>query len=81
MTITINTKFDIDDIVYIYWNGEFTKFRVRDIVITHYDIKHAAGIEYHCSLVTEGNLTCTQTFIENELYTKEETYRVTRASD
>ena len=72
MKITIDTKFDIDDIVYIYWNGKFTRFRVRNIIITHYDVKHSAGIEYQCSLATEGNLTCTQTFIENELHTKEE---------
>ena len=72
MTITINTKFDIDDIVYIYWNGKFTRFRVYNIIIERYDIQRRAGIEYQCALATEGKLICTQTFMENELHTKEE---------
>ena len=45
MKIVIETRYNIGDIVYAYWNGRFTEFKIQNIVINHYDYKYRPEIE------------------------------------
>ena len=71
MKIVIETKYNIGDIVYAYWNGRFTEFKIQNIVINHYDYKYRPEIEYICVL-PERELVCQEHFRECELLTADD---------
>lgn len=71
MKIVIETRYNIGDIIYAYWNGRFTKFKVQNIVINHYNYEYTPEIEYVCVL-PDKELTCRERFRECELLTADD---------
>ena len=74
MKIDIVTKFNIGDEVVAYVSKRgFRKYRVDDIRVQTHSIKYTGDdIEYRCTLITNDELTCRETFTESELFTADE---------
>ena len=76
MKIEIVTKFNIGDEVigYVSKRG-FRKYRVDDIRVQMHSIEYMReNIEYRCTLITNGDLTCQETFTQAELFTADDIY-------
>lgn len=70
MKIEIVTKFNIGDEVigYVRKRG-FRKYRVDDIRVQTHSVEYTGeDIEYRCTMITDGNLTCQETFTQAELF-------------
>ena len=73
MDINIKTKFNIDDVVYVFWKGIIKKFKVTDIK-TSFGFYNNIEITYRAEpiLPADSYVTFTEEFDQNELHTKEE---------
>lgn len=76
MKIEIETKYNIGDIVIAYQPQRgFAKYKIVDIRIGRQSVNYRGGdIEYSCRLLTNGNLSCSDSFTENELFTESDIY-------
>ena len=89
MEIIINTKFNIGDIVYTFNKNGFNKFEIKDIVIEEYGyFSKIPRIRYKCVTLFDalidslshdiypGYMKCSESFYENQLYTKDELVKI-----
>ena len=66
-----NTKFNIGDTVIAIWNDHIHVWNVTEIITTtvRTAISNTSTIEYTCTIKTDGDVTMTNTFAENDLMT------------
>ena len=66
-----NTKFNIGDTVIAIWNDHIHIWTVTEIITTtvRTAISTASTTEYTCTIKTDGDVTMTNTFAENDLMT------------
>lgn len=76
MKIEIETKYNIGDEVigYVSERG-FRKYKVDDIRVQTRSIEYTGeDIEYRCTMITNDDLTCQETFTQSELFTADDIY-------
>lgn len=75
MKIEIETKYNVGDIVIGYKPKHgFRKYEIVDIIVEQ-SVKYAGNeIRYLCQMVGNGNLSCQDSFFENELFTESDIY-------
>ena len=66
-----NTKFNIGDTVIAIWNDHIHVWNVTEIITTtvRTAISNTSTTEYTCTIKTDGDVTMTNTFAENDLMT------------
>ena len=66
-----NTKFNIGDTVIAIWNDHIHVWNVTKIITTtvRTTISNTSTTEYTCTIKTDGDVTMTNTFAENDLMT------------
>lgn len=66
-----NTKFNIGDTVIAIWNDHIHVWNVTKIITTtvRTAISNTSTTEYTCTIKTDGDVTMTNTFAENDLMT------------
>lgn len=69
MRVEVNTKYDVGDVVFGYYNGHFYKFKITNIQ-THTEYKRQrTEVTYDCTAIIEDSeCTFNYTFDECELY-------------
>jgi len=69
MRVEVNTKYDVDDVVFGYYNQHFYKFKITNIQIkTKYKTQRTEVI-YSCTAIIKDSVcTVTHEFNECELY-------------
>lgn len=69
MRVEINTKYDVDDVVFGYYNNDFYKFKITNIQIQTEYITQRAEVIYSCTaMIEDSEYTFTHEFNECELY-------------
>jgi len=69
MRIEVNTKYDVDDVVFGYYNHNFFKFKITNIQIKTEYYRQRVEVIYSCTAIIEDSeCTFTHEFNECELY-------------
>ena len=69
MRVEVNTKYDVNDVVFGYYNHHFFKFRITNIQVQTNYKRQRTEVIYSCTAIIEGSeCTFTHEFNECELY-------------
>lgn len=71
MRVEVNTKYDVDDVVFGYYNHNFFKFKITNIqtqIRTGYHTQKAEVIYSCTAIIEDSECTFTHEFNECELY-------------
>lgn len=69
MRVEVNTKYDVDDVVFGYYNSGFYKFKITNIKIqTEYQTQRAKVIYSCTAIIEDSECTFRHEFNECELY-------------
>ena len=73
MDVNFKTKFNLNDIVYAFYNGHIMKFRVDNVKVK-FDFLYSTEISYVVTsrVSNDAHVMLQEVFDENELHTKEE---------
>ena len=62
----INTRYDVGDIVFGYYNRHFWKLKIDDVEVCLRN--NNVTTSYYCTAITNSDITFSDRFVENELY-------------
>lgn len=69
MRVEVNTKYDVGDVVFGYYNNHFYKLRITNIQTQTEYKRQRTEVIYSCTAIIEGSeCTFTHEFNECELY-------------